>query len=156
MRGSDEPAHKPVSLTLLVLLATVGAVACGPLVILPGGRLSGEVKPAPDDWSFSDSVETIQLETRPTAPYSVNVWGVGVGSAFYIAAGDPESRWAGYIDEDPQVRLRIGAGVYEMRAIETRDADDRAAFLAAVKAKYGWEPEADQAEQALLYRLEPR
>ena len=149
-------ASKRVLLALAVLLATAGAVACGPLVILPGGRLSGEVEPAPDDWSFSDSVETIQLETRPADPYSVNVWGVGVGSVFYVAAGDSESRWAGYINEDPEVRLRIGAKVFEMRAIETRNADDRAAFLAAVKAKYDWEPEADQAEQALLYRLEPR
>ena len=29
-----------------------------------GGELSGTVKPAPSDWSFTDSVETVQLETR--------------------------------------------------------------------------------------------
>ena len=59
----------------LVLAALLtGTVACGgPLLIFPGGELSGEVVTEPvEDWSFlSDSF--IDLETRPDDPYSVQL-----------------------------------------------------------------------------------
>ena len=70
----------PVLITLLIL-------ACGPLGPLPGGELSGSVASAPSDWSFTDEQENVQLETRPSDPYSVNVWGAGVDGSFYVAAG---------------------------------------------------------------------
>lgn len=131
-------------------------VGCGPLITIPGGSLSGTAAPVPTDWSFSDEVETVQLETRPSDPYSVNVWGVGLGDRFYIAAGDPENRWARNIEADPEVRLRIGETIYEMRAEVTRDPADREAFLAAARTKYDWEPEADETDDAILFRLGPR
>ena len=52
----------------------VGAVvvACGPIVMIPGGELSGTPAPVPESWDFTNEVDTIQLETRPEDPYSVN------------------------------------------------------------------------------------
>ena len=132
-------------------------VACGPLVMIPGGALSGSVQPLPSDWSFTDAVKTVQLETRPGDPYSVNVWGVAARDAFYVASGrGAEAAWARHIAADPRVRLRVGEDLYELEAVRTDDAAELDAFLAAAKAKYDFEPEPDQAEDAILFRLQPR
>jgi len=136
-----------------LLLALMG---CGPITMLPGGQLSGQIEPVPADWGFTDAVKTVQLETRPSDPYSVNIWGVGVGKRFYVAAGDPESRWAAHIAENPDVRLRVDQSLYELRAERSDDPGEREAFLAAVQRKYDWEPDADQENEAILFRLVAR
>ena len=144
--------------TLPALLGVLagGLLGCGPIVMVPGGALSGSVQPVPSDWSFSDAIETIQLETRPSDPYSVNLWGIGIGKVFYVAAGSSESRWASNISEDPRVRLRLGDDLYELQATRTKDQAELDAFLAALKRKYDHEPEADEREGATLFRLEAR
>jgi hypothetical protein len=132
-------------------------LGCGPLVMIPGGSLSGDVQPVPADWSFTDEVETVQLETRPDDPYSVNVWGVGVGDTFYIASGRGiDAAWAEHIEANPNVRLRVGDAIYELAAARTTDPAELDAFLAAAKEKYDFEPEPEQRETAVLYRLTPR
>lgn len=143
---------------ILFLTAVLFALACGgPLVMIPGGELSGTVQPAPPDWAFSDGVDDVQLETRPSDPYSVNVWGVGAGSRFLIAAGGGvESSWAKNMIDDPRVRLRIGDDVYEMNAALTSDEGVRTEFLAAAKKKYDFEPDADESANAALFILTPR
>ena len=140
------------------VVALLFALGCGPLVMVPGGTLSGTVKPAPSDWSFTDSVETVQLETRPEDPYSVNVWGVAAGGAFYIASGRGESAaWAKHIAADPRVRLRVGEDLYELGAVRTTDEAELNAFIDAAKKKYeDFEPDERQRSEAILFRLEPR
>ena len=128
-------------------------LGCGPLVMIPGGRLAGDEKPVPADWSFSDAVETVQLETRPADPYSVNIWGVGVGPDFYVASGRADNAWARYVLEDPRVRLRIEGSVYVLRAERDDSAEGRERFLAAALAKYDFEPDPEQASEAILFRL---
>lgn len=144
--------------TALAALATaLWALACGPLVMIPGGALSGEEQPPPADWSFTDDVEVVQLETRPADPYSVNVWGVAAEGAFYVASGrGADAGWAGHIAEDPHVRLKVGDAIYPLRAVRTDDEAELDAFLAAAKAKYDFEPEPEQREEAVLFRLDPR
>ncbi len=139
-----------------VLVSALLLLACGPLVSIPGGQLSGTLRPLPMEWAFSDSIKTVQLETRPSDPYSVNVWGVAIGTTFYVASGDSESRWARHIAEDPRVRLRIGKNLYELRAVGTDDPAELDAFLAAAKRKYDFEPEPDERAKAALFRLEAR
>lgn len=134
---------------LLLLIAT----ACGPLVMVPGGQLDGTPSEAPSDWSFSDAVEVVQLETNPDDPYSVNIWGVASGGDFYVAAGDRESQWAQNMNADPRVRLKIGDALYELRAEATNDEADLDRFLTAAKKKYDFELEEGQREEAALYRL---
>jgi hypothetical protein len=143
----------------LLALVSALAIGCGgPLAMIPGGKLSGTVQPVPSDWGFSDEYEDVQLETRPSDPYSVTIWGVAVGARFYVASGRGlESAWAKYIEADPDVRLRVGENVYELRAVRTDDPQDRVRFMAALKKKYdGFEPDEDEAEAAVLYRLEVR
>lgn len=136
--------------------------ACGPpLGPLPGGRLSGEVVAPPADWTFTNAHDTVQLETNPADPYSVNIWGTRVGDSFYVAAGEGgEATWAQHIEADPNVRLGVGGNLYELRAVRI-DLDDepetRAAFLAALQQKYDFDAEEDErSSEAWLYRLDPR
>lgn len=142
----------------LILLSCLLALGCGPTGPLPGGKLRGKTaSEVPSDWAFADSVENVQLETRPAAPYSVNVWGAGIGKFFYVASGDgSESAWAQHILAEPEVRLRVGDTIYELRAVRVEDDAERERFLAALERKYAWEPEPGQSEQAWLFRLEPR
>ena len=98
----------------------------------------------------------MQLETRPGDPYSVNIWGVGVGADFYIGAGDPSGTWATSIAANPDVRLKIGAAIFEMRAQRVEDDAEIDAFLAALQRKYDFEPDPGQRDEAAVYRLGPR
>ena len=141
---------------LIAIIVLSGLLACGPLVMLPGGRLSGEAEPVPGDWSFSDRVETVQLETRPEDPYSVNIWGVAVGPDFYVASGKPENAWAQHILADDRVRLRIEGTIYDMRALRDDSPESRERYLAAVKAKYDFEPGPEQGNGAILFRMGAR
>ncbi len=141
---------------ILSVVAGLALLACQPIAMLPGGGLRGTVEPVPSDWSFSDAIKKVQLESRPSDPYSVNVWGVGVGERFYVAAGDSENNWVRHIAADPRVRLKLGSAIYELRATRTDDPAELDAFLEEVKQKYDFEPEPEQREKAVLFRLEPR
>ncbi len=140
------------------LLALSGWVlACGPLVMIPGGELSGELRPTPTDWSFTDEVDVVQLETRPDDPYSVNVWGVGMGAHFYVISGDAEkSAWAQNILADPRVRLRVGDDLYAQRAERVEDDAEIERLIVGLKKKYDFEPEEGQRETAAVFRLVAR
>jgi len=103
----------------LALAALAALAGCGePWCVFSGGALSGTVTPPPGSWNFSGAFETVQLETRPDDPYSVNIWGVGGSRTFFVASGDGmEAAWAQHIADDPNVRLRLGHAVYELRAV---------------------------------------
>jgi hypothetical protein len=134
------------------------ALGCGPTGPLPGGGLSGEVATElPTDWSFSDAVMTVQLETRPSNPYSVNLWGVSLGDRFYLASGGGgDASWVAHIAEDPNVRLRIGDTIYELRAVRVPNEIDGERFIEALTRKYDWEPSGRERDEAWLFRLDPR
>lgn len=152
-----QPSRSPFLLLFPVLLGIGWSVGCGPLVMIPGGSLSGSVQPVPSDWSFSDDVDVVQLETRPDDPYSVNVWGVGMGAHFYVVSGDAaESSWAQNVLADPEVRLRVGDAIYEMRAERVEDDAEIDRLLAGLKSKYDFEPEEGQREKAAVFRLVAR
>ena len=56
------------------LVAALVLAGCGPTVVFPGGELRGTVSSGTvSDWSFSDDTSTVQLETRPSSPYSINI-----------------------------------------------------------------------------------
>jgi len=141
---------------LVFVVALCSLLACDPTVMIPGGRLSGETKPVPASWAFTEEVETVQLETRPEDPYSVNIWGVGVGDDFYVASGKADNAWARHIASDDRVRLRIEGSIYEMRAIRDDSAEGRERFLEAAKAKYDFEPDPEESSDAILFRLVER
>lgn len=141
----------------LLLGFTLLALGCDPIVMIPGGALSGETAAPPADWAFTDTVDTVQLETRPSDPYSVNVWAVAADGALFVAAGSGlETTWAGHIQADDRVRLRVESTLYDLRAEADSSDGAREAFLEAAKKKYDFDPDGEDTEKAILFRLLPR
>ncbi len=141
----------------LAALATA-CLACRPLGPIPGGRLSGEVVSTPvSDWSFAGAVETIQLETRPDDPYSVNIWFVSQGSRLWVASGGSDkSRWAQNLVADPRVRLRIDGRVYERNALRVSDQAEIDAVVVLYQTKYEYERDPEAEGESVLFRMDPR
>ncbi len=138
----------------LVLVAFAGA--CGPILLLPGGKLAGTVAVAPDDWDFMDEVSTVQLETRPEDPYSVNIWAVGLGPQIYLHAGANRSTWVENMEADANVRLQVEGAIYELEASRVKGQDEFDRFSDAYEQKYGRRPRNEDVEEAYLFRLQAR
>jgi len=92
---------------------------------IPGGRLSGEEVTGPvTDWSFALKRENrpLTLEVRPSNPYSVNTSLFILEGNLYVSSilgGD--SRWAQFLVEDPNLRVRSGNKIYKVRATKIDD-----------------------------------
>lgn len=138
---------------LTLLLCVLG---CGPFVLLPGGALEGTKRPVPEDWAFLADTGTVQIETRPSDPYSVNLWATELGPVVYLHAGANRTAWIEHLEVDPNLRMRVGDALYELRAlrVETQAEFDR--FAAAYDAKYGVRPRNEDVAEVYLLRLEPR
>ena len=155
---------------LAVAAGLVLAACGGPLGPIAGGELAGVEAEPPALWGSVP--ETIQLEVRPTDPYSVNVWGVGIGANLYVAHGPEVSTWGTRLQADPRARVRIGDTVYALEAVVVEEAAEHGRVVDAYVAKYGADVEEgfrpirdrreDAMEQALdnaggtIYRLQPR
>lgn len=148
----------------LLLLLLASGTACGPVGPVPGGRLRGDLaQPAVADWSFSDAHQQVELETNPGDPHSVHTWCATLGDRLYVPTSmirgpkDPGERaWVRNVLADPRVRLRIGAGIHERRAVRVEDRDEYAAALAALDRKYGRDPaERDPERTIWIFRMDP-
>jgi hypothetical protein len=145
------------SLLLAALVLAASVAGCnGPFVLLPGGALEGSMAPIPDSWSFTDEVDTVQLETRPADPYSVNVWVIALGDNLYVHAGDNRTTWVENMETDPSVRLRIGDSIYELLAARVEDQEEFDRFSDAYEQKYGRRPGNENVAEAYLFRLSAR
>jgi len=141
----------------LNLMLTASIAGCGgPFVLLPGGTLEGSTVATPDDWSFTDAVDTVQLETRPADPYSVNIWVIAIGETLYVHAGANRSKWVENMEADPNVRLRQNDSIYELVAsrVDAQEEFDR--FSDAYEQKYGRRPRNENVAEAYLFRLAAR
>ena len=130
---------------------------------LAGGRLRGDIYSGQiPDWSFTQDVKTIQLETNPEDPHSVNTWcGVYQGAlhiptSLILGTDEPSERaWVKNVLADPNVRLRIDGVVYELRAVRVTDKDQLEGARASLLAKY--DVEADHhSSGAWVFRMEAR
>ena len=118
-----------LALRLCPVFLPLVLVACnGPFAVLPGGVLDGPVKPTPPNFDFARDAGTVQLESRPDDPYSVNINCAVVGDALYVSAGDNRAQWVKNMDEDPLVRLRIDGDIYELRAQRVTDTGEMDRF----------------------------
>jgi len=132
------------------------ALACGPILVMPGGALSGTAAPAPGDWAWTDEVSTIQLETRPEDPYSVNIWVVAKDDTLFVHAGKNRSAWVENMEADPAVRVRIGEKIFEMTASRVEDQKEFDAFADGYEKKYSTRPRNEKVDEAYLFRLVSR
>ena len=126
-------------LRLLVPLFVLGGCD-GPLAIIPGGELSGEVAVLSASVIPADA-GVIQLETRPGDPYSVNVGCVVIENQIYI---DPTQNrtWYQHIEDNPSVRLRFDGQEMVYLAVAVKVMDE------SIKAQF----DADR----IVLRLDPR
>jgi hypothetical protein len=139
----------------LLPLAVLLLAGCGdPIVTLPGGALSGELAKPPSDWSSLEDVDTIQVEFRPSDPYSHNIWAVGIDGDLYIATSADGTRWTPFLETDPRVRARHGSALYELVAAKVVDAEERARVAAAYQAKYALDADDNWVGGALIFRLD--
>jgi hypothetical protein len=146
---------KPALLLALVLAAPLSG--CGrPFALLPGGALEGPTTPAPESWSFTDAVKTVQLETRPADPYSVNIWVIALGESLYVHAGANRSTWVENLEADPNARLRVNDSIYELAAARVEDQAEFDRFSDAYERKYGRRPRNGNVAEAYLFRLRAR
>ena len=128
------------SATFALLLPIVFLIGCEPENQKPGLWLSGTTVAAfPDDWSFSNDFGEIAIEvaTPYFIPHSVTIWCVEVdGDLFVAAAAADTKKWPGWVDDDPEVVLKIGEKVYEANLVPIEDSPELDGVRAAYVAKY--------------------
>jgi len=141
---------------------------------LTGNRVTTPVT----DWSFTDAVTTVRIETRTwyLLPHFVRTDIARNGAQLYLcseyfapAPGQPDLRdqfpqarfWNRMVFRDPRIRVKIGEQLFEMRAYPVTDPKEmdvaRQAFLnkyADIKKQEGM-PESRR-PRLHFFRLEPR
>lgn len=116
----------------------------GPLEIISGGPFTtGELTPAPDDWSFL--TDRMQIEFQTMSPATARtVWlGVFDGRLFLVSGymttnfGAIWKQWPHYIAEDDRVILRIDGSLYEQRLQRIMEGPAVIPVLREFNRKYG-------------------
>ncbi len=109
---------------------------------IPGLWLTGELVTTPvTDWSFTDQVATIKLQTqsRFLLPHSVTINCLSLNGQLYVSsiypAGTPRS-WNDNVLRDPHVRIKIGNKVYDRTLVLLTDPAEIAAVLQVRAKKY--------------------
>lgn len=148
--------RKNVAIALILAMALALTACTGPFAWFAGGALEGKVAATPESWVFTDEVDTVQFETRPSDPYSVNIWATAVGPYLYVHAGATRATWVEHMEKDPRVRIKIEETIYELDAVRVEDQDEFDRFSKAYEAKYGWAPRNGSVVEAYLFRLAPR
>ena len=139
---------------LVTILIAIALSGCDPMGPLPGGALAGVVKTPPDDWTKIAKIDTVQLETSSDDPYSVNLWVVTLDSQLYVAAGGGDTRWSRHISRNPNVRLRIEANIYELRASPVDDHEVLEGVRLAYIDKYPMDPESEEFNDSTIFLLD--
>ncbi len=129
----------------------------GPMGPIAGGELEGAPIDWPSDWTYTNDIENVLLETNPIDPYSVTIWIVVADGVPYIAAGDGESRWARNIMENPDVILSVDGKLIRAKASQVIVEEEIFRVAAQYVEKYEMEQEdfADE-DDGVLFRLSPR
>jgi len=121
----------------LAALGLALALGCGPV---PGGRLSGEAAPLPDDWAqtLGGDRSFCEIESRPADPHSIQLECFVVDGALHaqshrwaLADWWPVESWAEIWLAHPDVRVRVGERIYDLRAVRVTDPAVREPILRA-------------------------
>lgn len=144
--------------TFLMLASITLVCACsGPMGPIAGGELEGTPTAWPEDWTFTDAIENVLLQTNPDDPYSVTVWMVVDDNAPYVAAASTDSRWARNMRNDSRVVLSVEGMLYEASAVTVTTRDDIDRVIRAYLDKYEIESTEDFVQEGgVLFRLQQR
>lgn len=127
-----------IAVVSFVLMAMLAA-GCGPEGQRSGFLLSGKEAAFPTDWRFTDDIKeiAIQVHTPYLIPHAVTIWCAQVDGQLYVGASAPSTKhWPGWVDKNPDVRLRIGDAIYSARLVPVDDAAAIATVRAAYSTKY--------------------
>ncbi len=109
---------------------------------IPGLWLTGDLVTTPvTDWSFTDKVPNIKLQTwtRYLLPHSVTINCLAYNGQLYVSsvypAGTPRD-WNDNVMRDPHVRIKIGDKVYDRTLLLVTDPAEKEAVLQARAKKY--------------------
>jgi len=92
---------------LMVTILVLYLNRSDPFGTIPGKRLKGEeVTELIDDWTFANQYRRVNVEVRPSDPYSVNAGYFVDDGNLYISSS--KSRWAQFLVQDPNMRIRVG------------------------------------------------
>jgi hypothetical protein len=123
-----------------LILIAISLLGCDPSDRRPGLWLSGnEVQTLPTDWTFTDDHREIfvQVSTPYFLPHSVTIWCAQVSGTLFIAARSPETKnWVGWVEKDNNIRLKIGADVYNAKAVPVNDEETLNEVRVAYSSKY--------------------
>lgn len=127
---------------LVVLLIVLRITGLDPHNRIPGLWLTGNVVTTPvNDWSFTDNVPQIHLqtETRYWLPHSVTINCIAYNHQLYVASvypGKGPRPWNDNVMRDPHVRIQIGHQLYDRALMSVTDPEEKEGVLQARAKKY--------------------
>ena len=131
---------------MILLLVVARIVGLEPTTRRPGLWLKGEMVTTPvTDWSFTDQIQNIQIQTNSwyLLPHSVTIDCVSYKGKLYLfssyAAGltyPHGRRWNEDVARDPHVRLKIGDKLYDRTLTLVNDPAEQEAVREATFKKY--------------------
>ena len=127
---------------LVLALVVLRITGLDPHGRIPGLWLSGGLVTTPvTDWSFTENVPTIKLQTqtRFLLPHSVTINCLSYNGQLYVSsvypAGTPRN-WNDNVMRDPHVRIKIGDKVYNRTMVLVTDPAEVDAVLQVRAKKY--------------------
>ncbi len=131
---------------LALLLALLSITGFGPHGNTPGLWIKGDLVNTPvADWSFTDKIETANVQTRTwyLLPHSVTTYCVSYQGQLYLTSiyreglVYPHGRsWNEDVARDPHVRIKLGNQLYDRTLSRVTDETLRQEVLAAKRKKY--------------------
>jgi len=135
-----------VAICLVLLLVALSITGFEPRQRTPGLWLKGNLVTTPvTDWSFTDQVDTVAVQTRTwyLIPHSVTTYCVALNGQLYLDSFYPEGAeyphgrsWNENVARDPRVRLKIGNNLYDVTLAHETDAALKTMVLQLVAKKY--------------------
>jgi hypothetical protein len=131
-----------IAVCLVLALMVLRFTGLNPHGRIPGLWLTGNVVTTPvTDWSFTEKVPNIELQTqgRFLLPHSVTINCLDYNDQLYVSsvypAGTPRG-WNDNVMRDPHVRIKIGNNLYDRTLVLVTDPAENEAVLQVRARKY--------------------
>lgn len=127
---------------LIVAVVILRVTGLNPRDRTPGLWLTGNVVTTPvADWSFTDQVPNIKIQTNTWygIPHSVTIDCVSYNGQLYVTSVYPAGTsrsWNDNAMRDPHVRIKIGDNLYDRSASLVTDPAEKEAVLQLRAKKY--------------------
>lgn len=135
-----------VVVCVILLLVVLSITGLEPRQTTPGLWLKGNLVTSPvADWSFTDHVDTVEVQTRTWygLPHSVTTYCTAMNGVLYLDSFYPPGvdyprgrSWNENVARDPHVRLKIAGNLYDVTLVHDTDPALKAAILELVRKKY--------------------